>query len=65
MVNRKIDPGIKQRALQLIDEGWEPEEVADVLGVSSTSGKPQIVYFAPMNINEPNGSAYTESDGMV
>ena len=28
---------MKQRALQLINEGWEPAEVADVLGVSSKS----------------------------
>jgi transposase len=37
MVNRKISPDMKQRALQLIDEGWELAEVADVLGVSSKS----------------------------
>lgn len=28
---------MKQRALQLIDEGWELAEVAEVLGVSSAS----------------------------
>ena len=37
MVNRKISHDMKQRALQLINEGWEPAEVADVLGVSSKS----------------------------
>jgi transposase len=37
MVNRKISPDMKQRALQLIDEWWELAEVADVLGVSSKS----------------------------
>ena len=37
MVNRKISPDMKQRALQLIDEGWELKELAEVLGVSSKS----------------------------
>jgi len=37
MVFRKISAEMKQRALQLIDEGWELAEVAEVLGVSSAS----------------------------
>lgn len=37
MVYRQISVDMKQRALQLIGEGWEMEEVADVLGVSSKS----------------------------
>jgi transposase len=37
MTFRKISADMKQRALQLIDEGWELEEVAEVLGVSSKS----------------------------
>lgn len=37
MVNRKISPDMKQRALQLIDEGWELAKLADVFGVSSKS----------------------------
>jgi transposase len=37
MVYRKISPDMKQRALQLIDEGWEIDVVADVLGVASKS----------------------------
>jgi len=36
MVNRNISPDMKQRALQLIDEGWELAEV-DALGVSAKS----------------------------
>jgi len=37
MVYRKISADMKQRALQLLDEGLEQSEVADVLGVSSKS----------------------------
>jgi hypothetical protein len=33
MVFRKISADMKQRALQMIDEGWELAEVAEVLGV--------------------------------
>jgi transposase len=34
---RNISADMKQRALQLIDEGWEMAEVAEVLNVSSKS----------------------------
>jgi transposase len=34
---RNISPDMKQRALQLLDQGWEIERIADVLGVSSKS----------------------------
>jgi transposase len=37
MVYHKISPDMKQRALQLIDEGWEMQDVADILGVASKS----------------------------
>ena len=37
MVNQKISHDMKQQALQLINKGWEPAEVADVLGVLSKS----------------------------
>jgi transposase len=37
MVYRKISPDMKQRALQLIDEGWEIDDVAEVLCVASKS----------------------------
>jgi len=37
MVYRRISPDMKQRSLQLIDEGWEMEDVANVLGVASKS----------------------------
>ncbi|KAF8230049.1 hypothetical protein L208DRAFT_1159410, partial [Tricholoma matsutake] len=33
----EISPDMKQRALQLIDEGWEMGDVADVLGMASKS----------------------------
>ena len=39
MVFCKISADMKQRALQLIDKGWELAEVAEVLGVSSKSVK--------------------------
>jgi len=34
---RNISADMKQQALQLIDEGWEMAEVAEVLNVSSKS----------------------------
>jgi len=37
MVYRKISADMKQRALQLLREGWELEDVTDALGVSSKS----------------------------
>ena len=37
MVYHKISPDMTQRALQLIDEGWEMQDVADILGVASKS----------------------------
>jgi transposase len=39
MVYRRISPDMKQRSLQLIDEGWEMEDIANVLGVASKSIK--------------------------
>ena len=37
MVYHKISHDMKQRALQLIDEGWEMQDVVDVLGVAVVS----------------------------
>ena len=37
MVYCRISPDMKQRSLQLIDEGWEMENVANVLGVAFKS----------------------------
>ena len=37
MVYHKISPDMKQRALQLIDEGWEMQDVTDILGLASKS----------------------------
>jgi transposase-like protein len=37
MVYHKISPDMKQRALQLIDKGWEMQDVADILSVASKS----------------------------
>ena len=37
MVYHKINPNMKQRVLQLIDEGWEMQDVTDILGVASKS----------------------------
>jgi hypothetical protein len=37
---RNISADMKQRALQLIDEGWEMAEVAEVLNVFSKSIRP-------------------------
>ena len=37
MVYRKISPDMKQRALQLIDKGWEMDDVAEVLRIASKS----------------------------
>ncbi|KIL62456.1 hypothetical protein M378DRAFT_38929, partial [Amanita muscaria Koide BX008] len=37
MVYRKISSDMKHRALQLVDEGWEIEDVAAILGVTSKS----------------------------
>ena len=37
MVYHKISPDMKQRALQLIDEGWEMQDVMDILSVASKS----------------------------
>ena len=37
MVYHKISPDMKQRALQLIDQRWEMQDVADILGVASKS----------------------------
>src|SRR5882762_553533 len=37
MVFRHISPDMKQRALKLLQDGWEMEEIVDVLGVSSKS----------------------------
>jgi transposase len=37
MVYHHISPDMKQRALQLLKQGWEIEDVAEVLGVSSKS----------------------------
>ena len=34
---RKISADIKQRALELLEKGWEMEEVTEALGVSSRS----------------------------
>jgi transposase-like protein len=37
MIYRRISSDMKQRALRLVDEGWEMEDVANVLGVASKS----------------------------
>ncbi|KAF8240126.1 hypothetical protein L208DRAFT_1234393 [Tricholoma matsutake] len=37
MVYHKVSPNMKQRVLQLIDEGWEMQDVADILSVASKS----------------------------
>jgi len=37
MVYRNISPGIKQRALQLLSDGWDMEDIVDALGVSPKS----------------------------
>jgi transposase-like protein len=34
---RKIDTGVKERALQLISEGWPLEQVIEAIGVSRRS----------------------------
>ncbi len=35
----KIDPGVKERALQLISEGWALENVIEAIGVSRDSSQ--------------------------
>jgi len=37
MVYRPISADMKRRALQLLDEGWEMQQIADLLGISSKS----------------------------
>ncbi len=37
MVYRQISPDMKQHALVMLQEGWEFEEIAAVLGVSDRS----------------------------
>jgi transposase len=37
MVYRRISLDMKQRALELVDKGWEAEDIAYALGVSSKS----------------------------
>ena len=37
MVYRQINPDMKKRALQLLEEGWELSKIADALGVSTKS----------------------------
>jgi transposase len=37
MVYRSISPDLKRRALQLLEEGWEMDEIANILSVSSKS----------------------------
>ena len=37
MVYRYIGPDMKKRALQMLDEGWDIEEIVDALAVSSDS----------------------------
>ncbi|PPQ96959.1 hypothetical protein CVT26_005981 [Gymnopilus dilepis] len=37
MVYRQISPDMKRRALQLLEQGWEMQEIAEVLGVSTKS----------------------------
>ena len=37
MVCRLISADMKRRALQLLDEGWEIQQIADLLGISSKS----------------------------
>jgi len=37
MVYRSISADMKRRALQQLEDGWQPQEIADVLGVSPKS----------------------------
>jgi hypothetical protein len=37
MVYRKISADMKKRALQMLDEGWDVDEIVDALHVSSES----------------------------
>ncbi|KIK81114.1 hypothetical protein PAXRUDRAFT_203582 [Paxillus rubicundulus Ve08.2h10] len=37
MVYRKISPDMKQRALELLEQGWEMEQVIEALDVSTRS----------------------------
>jgi transposase len=55
MVFRKIGADMKQRALQLIDEGWEAAEVAEVFGVSSKSvNRWETNYEVHGHVNPPS-----------
>ncbi|OJA12890.1 hypothetical protein AZE42_10266 [Rhizopogon vesiculosus] len=51
MPYRSISRDMKERALELIEEGWTAEEVADVLHVSGKS----IAMEATGSLDAPNG----------